>query len=148
MYGFLLCFASTCVATVYHYLFGWVAPYDMPSLPKLLGVPGGVALLIGSLGLLVLNWKRHPQHGDSAQKPMDRGFIVLLVLTSASGLALWLGRSTPALPPLLAVHLGAVMALFATLPYGKFVHGVFRGAALVRHAVEKRQPKPIGLGAD
>ena len=27
---------------------------------------------------------------------------------------------------LLAVHLGAVMALFVTLPYGKFVHAVYR----------------------
>ena len=40
------------------------------------------------------------------------------------------------------------MALFATLPYGKFAHGVFRSAALLRYAVEKRQPNPIGLGAD
>jgi hypothetical protein len=28
---------------------------------------------------------------------------------------------------LLALHLGVVMALFLTLPYGKFAHGVFRG---------------------
>ena len=31
---------------------------------------------------------------------------------------------------MLAVHLGAVMALFVTLPYGKFVHGLYRLAAL------------------
>jgi citrate/tricarballylate utilization protein len=49
---------------------------------------------------------------------------------------------------LLCAHLGAVMALFATLPYGKFAHGVFRTAALLRHAVEKRLPNPVGLGAD
>jgi len=79
---------------------------------------------------------------------MDLGFIALLFLTSASGLALWLARATPALPLLLCLHLGAVMALFATLPYGKFAHGVFRTASLLRHAVEKRQPNPIGLGAD
>ena len=48
----------------------------------------------------------------------------------------------------LPLALGAVMALFATLPYGKFAHGVFRTASLLRHAVEKRQPNPIGLGAD
>ncbi|MGE8321303.1 MAG: tricarballylate utilization protein TcuB, partial [Comamonas sp.] len=49
---------------------------------------------------------------------------------------------------LLCLHLGAVIALFATLPYGKFAHGVFRTAALLRHNTEKRQPSPIGLGAD
>ncbi|MDM0116013.1 tricarballylate utilization 4Fe-4S protein TcuB [Variovorax sp. J22R133] len=145
-YGFLLCVAATGVATLYHYVFGWVAPYELPSLPKLLGVVGGVGLMIGTAGLWGLNRRRHPLHGDAAQKPMDLGFIALLFLTSASGLALWLGRGTPALAVLLCVHLGAVMALFATLPYGKFAHGIFRSAALLRHAIEKRQPSPIGLG--
>ena len=147
-YGFILCFAATSVATLYHYAFGWVAPYALPSLPKLLGVVGGISLMVGTAGLWRLNRKRHPLHGDLKQKPMDLGFIALLFLTSASGLALWLGRGTPALALLLCVHLGAVMALFATLPYGKFGHGIFRSAALLRHAVEKRLPNPIGLGAD
>ena len=147
-YGFLLCFAATSVATLYHYVFGWVAPYELPSLPKLLGAVGGLSLMVGTAGLWHLNRSRHPQHGDAKQKPMDLGFIALLFLTSASGLALWVGRGSAALPLLLCLHLGAVMALFATLPYGKFAHGVFRTAALLRHAVEKRQPNPIGLGAD
>ena len=147
-YGFLLCFAATSVATLYHYLLGWTAPYDLPSLPKLLGAIGGVTLLVGTAGLWRLHRRRDRQHGDTAQKPMDLGFIALLFLTSASGLALWLARGTPALALLLCLHLGAVMALFATLPYGKFAHAVFRAAALLRYAVEKRQPNPIGLGAD
>jgi citrate/tricarballylate utilization protein len=147
-YGFLLCFAATSVATIYHYAFGWTAPYELPSLPKLLGVVGGVSLMIGTAGLWQLNRRRHPLHGDAAQRPMDLGFIALLFLTSASGLALWLGRGTPALAALLCLHLGAVMALFATLPYGKFGHGIFRSAALLRHAIEKRQPNTIGLAAD
>lgn len=147
-YGFALCFAATSVATLYHYLLGWVAPYDLPSLPKLLGAVGGVSLAAGTAGLWRLNRRRDPQHGDAAQKPMDLAFIALLFLTSTSGLALWLARGTPALALLLCLHLGAVMALFATMPYGKFAHGIYRTAALLRHAVEKRQPSPIGLGAD
>jgi citrate/tricarballylate utilization protein len=147
-YGFLLCFAATSVATLYHYVFGWTAPYDLPSLPKLLGAVGGVSLCIGTAGLGWLRRRRHPQQGDAAQKPMDLGFIALLFLTGASGLALWLGRGTPALALLLCLHLGAVLALFVTLPYGKFAHGVYRSASLLRHAVEKRQPNPVGLGAD
>ncbi len=147
-YGFGLCFAATGVATLLHYLGGQPAPYDLPSLPKLLGVPGGVSLLLGSLGLGWLRWRRHPLHGDAAQRPMDMAFITLLVLTSASGLALWLARAQPAMPLLLCLHLGAVMALFLTLPYGKFAHGIYRVAALLRHNVERRLPNPIGLGAD
>ena len=147
-YGFLLCFAATCVATLYHYLLGQVAPYALPSLPKLLGVSGGVGLLVGTVGLFWLNLQRHPRHGDAAQKPMDLGFIALLFLTSLSGMLLWLGRGTGALPALLALHLGAVMALFATLPYGKFAHGVFRCAALLRCALERRQPNRLQLGPE
>ena len=147
-YGFLLCFAATSLATVYHYVFGWAAPYDLPSVPKLLGAVGGVMLMLGTAGLWHLNRTRHALHGDAQQKPMDLGFIALLFLVSSSGLALWLARSTPALALLLCLHLGAVMALFATLPYGKFAHGVFRTASLLRHAIEKRQPNPIGLSAD
>ena len=147
-YGFMLCFAATSLATVYHYVFGWAAPYDLPSVPKLLGAVGGVMLMLGTAGLWHLNRTRHALHGDAQQKPMDLGFIALLFLVSSSGLALWLARGTPALALLLCLHLGAVMALFATLPYGKFAHGVFRTASLLRHAVEKRQPNPIGLGAD
>ena len=147
-YGFMLCFAATSLATVYHYAFGWHAPYDLPSLPKVLGVVGGVSLLLGTAGLFRLKLQRHPLHGDTTQKPMDYGFIALLFLTSATGLMLWLARGTPALALLLALHLGVVMALFATLPYGKFAHGIFRTASLLRYAVEKRQPGTLALGDD
>jgi citrate/tricarballylate utilization protein len=139
-YGFMLCFASTCVATLYHYVLKLEAPYALSSLPVVLGSVGGLGLLGGPAGLLWLNLKRHPQHGDVAQKPMDRGFIALLLLTSASGLALLILRDTSMMALLLAVHLGIVMALFLTLPYGKFAHGIYRSAALLKWAVEKRQP--------
>lgn len=145
-YGFMLCFAATSLGTVYHYVFGWVAPYDWPSLPKVLGAVGGLMLLWGTAGLFVLKWRRHPLHGDTAQAPMDYGFIALLFLTSLTGLLLWWLRGTDALALMLAVHLGVVMAFFATLPYGKFAHGVFRSASLLRYAVERRQPNPIGMG--
>lgn len=140
-YGFLSCFAATIVATGYHYLLGLPAPYALNSLPVLLGSVGGIGLLIGPAGLLWLNLQRNPQHGDVQQRPMDRGFIALLLLTSASGLLLPLARDSHALGSLLAVHLGVVMALFLTLPYGKFAHGIFRSAALLKWAIEKRQRK-------
>jgi citrate/tricarballylate utilization protein len=40
--------------------------------------------------------------------------------------------------PLLALHLGVVFSLFITMPYGKFVHGIYRYVALVRYARERR----------
>ncbi len=147
-YGFMLCFAATSVATVYHYVFGWQAPYDLPSLPKLLGAVGGVMLCAGTLGLFRLKLSRHPLHGDPAQKSMDYGFIALLFLSSATGLLLWGLRGHAWMPWALSIHLGCVMALFATLPYNKFAHGIYRSAALLRFAVEKRQPNRLGLGGD
>jgi citrate/tricarballylate utilization protein len=47
-------------------------------------------------------------------------------------------RDTAAMGALLALHLGVVFALFITLPYGKFVHGLYRYLALVRYAAERR----------
>ncbi|WP_175776153.1 tricarballylate utilization 4Fe-4S protein TcuB [Burkholderia anthina] len=147
-YGFMLCFASTSVATLYHYLFGWHAPYGFTSLPKLFGISGGISLVFGTTGLFVLNLRRHPLQQDAAQRPMDRGFIALLFLTAASGLGLMLSRGTPALPTALCIHLGCVIALFATLPYGKFAHGVFRSAALLKWSIERRRPSELQLKED
>lgn len=140
-YGFMLCFASTSVATLYHYLLGWQAPYPVTSLPVLLGTAGGIGLLIGPAGLLWLNIRRHPLHGDVRQRPMDRGFITLLFLISLTGLLLLVYRDSGAMAFWLAVHLGAVMALFLTMPYGKFAHGVYRCAALLKSAIDKRRPR-------
>ena len=142
-YGFLLCFAATSVATVYHYVFNQPAPYSYTSLPKILGVVGGVGLVIGPVGLFWLNLRRDPEHGDAALAPMDRGFIALLFLVSISGLALMLARGTTLMPLLLAIHLGSVMAFFATMPYSKFAHGIYRCAALLKYAIERRQPRNL-----
>ena len=147
-YGFMLCFAATSVATLYHYAFAWPAPYALTSFPVLLGTVGGLGLLIGPVGLFWLNLRRHPMHGDVAQKPMDLAFIALLFFTSLTGLALLIWRDSGAMGLLLAIHLGVVMALFATLPYGKFAHGVYRSAALLKNAIEQRQPSGLKMGSE
>ena len=147
-YGFMLCFAATSVATIYHYVFGWEAPYGYTSLPVILGTVGGIGLLIGPVGLFYLNKKRSPLHGDKAQQPMDRGFIALLFWTSLTGLALLVWRDTSAMALLLAIHLGVVMALFLTMPYGKFAHGFYRCAALLKNSIEKRMPNKVSAGSE
>ncbi|MEN5028559.1 tricarballylate utilization 4Fe-4S protein TcuB [Pseudomonas sp. Ps21-P2] len=147
-YGFMLCFAATGTATLYHYLLDWSAPYPIFSLPVMLGVVGGIGLLVGPAGLLWMNLRRNPDQGDEKQKPMDRGFIALLLLVSGSGLALLALRESSALGLLLAIHLGLVMAFFLTMPYSKFAHGILRSAALLKYSIEKRQPNPINAGSD
>jgi citrate/tricarballylate utilization protein len=137
-YGFLLCFAATCIATLYHYLLAREAPYAWWDLPVVLGTLGGIGLLIGPLGLLAAKWTRDPVLTDPSRTGMDAAFILMLFLTSLTGLALLLLRETSAMGPLLALHLGVVFALFITMPYGKFVHGIYRFAALVRYARERK----------
>lgn len=143
-YGFLLCFAATTVGTIYHYVFGWVAPYGYLSLPSLLGTIGGIGLVFGPAGLLVL--KRRAAGvpaGTAATRKLDEGLLVLLFLVALTGLLLTALRGSDLLGVFLLVHLGTVMGLFLAMPYGKFVHGFYRIAALVGFALEQRRGRQI-----
>lgn len=138
-YGFALCFASTTSGTVAHYGFDWPAPYPWWSPTVLLGTVGGLALVAGAAGLLVERKKKDPALLPRGADAMGLAFTWMLLLSGATGLVLLVFRATPAMGVLLAVHLGVVFALFLSLPYGKFVHGIYRAAALVRHAHEQRR---------
>jgi citrate/tricarballylate utilization protein len=121
---------------MYHSFFGWRAPYGYFSVPVLLGAAGGVGLLIGPVGLYGLKRRRDPAIADSKQDGMDIGFVILLFLTSITGLLLLAMRETSAMGLLLRVHLGIVIGLCLTLPYGKYVHSIYRLAALIRSSLE------------
>jgi citrate/tricarballylate utilization protein len=136
-YGFVLDLASTTVAAIYDHIFHWDAPYPLWSVPVVLGTAGGVGLLVGAGGLLWLKGRSDQEPTNRKSLGMDVGFLVLLFLTSLTGLLLLALRDTPAMGTLLAVHLGVVFGLFLTLPYGKFVHAVYRYAALVRFSLEQ-----------
>ena len=139
MWGFLLCFAATCAGTFYDYILGWIAPYSWFSLPVALGTAGGVALAIGTFGPFVVKIRADQEPTAMSRLGMDYGFLALLFWTSATGLALLFFRHTGAMGFLLAIHLGFVLALFVTLPYGKFVHAIYRLLALIRHREDARR---------
>lgn len=142
-YGFLLCFAATSVATIYHHLLDWPAPYPFFSLPVLLGTVGGFGMIAGSGGLFWL--KLSGDHAPQSPRLLgaDAGLLFLLLMVAVSGLLLLGLRATGAMGVALAVHLGFVLALFLVLPYSKFVHAQYRFAALLRHAIERPDAAPV-----
>ncbi|WP_228384640.1 tricarballylate utilization 4Fe-4S protein TcuB [Rhodocyclus gracilis] len=137
-YGFLLCLASTASGAFQHHFLGQPAPYPVLSAPVLLGSLGGVAMLAGIAGLT--RRKRHadPAPTASETEPANRLLLATLAAIAASGLALLALRDTPAMGMSLALHLGSVLGLALSMPFGKFVHGAYRGAALLRQAREDR----------
>ncbi len=138
LYGFLLCFASTSAGTVLHYGFGQEAPYGLFSLPKLFGVPGGLLLCAGTAGLAWLKLKADRALGAQRAWNGEMAFVLLLFFVGASGLVLYAATGTSAVPALLALHLGAVLAFFLLTPYSKMAHGFYRLAALAKDAAEAR----------
>ncbi|MBX2806307.1 MAG: tricarballylate utilization 4Fe-4S protein TcuB [Hyphomicrobiales bacterium] len=136
--GFLLCFAATSVATVMHYALNWPAPYSWWSPPKLLGAPGGVLLTVGCVWMVRLKYQADRDLGDARAWSGDTAFIALLGFVGLSGLLLYWAGATALMAPLLAIHLGAVLAFFLLTPFTKMAHGFYRFAALVKDAQRKR----------
>jgi citrate/tricarballylate utilization protein len=144
-YGFVLCFASTCAAAFYEHVLGRIAPYPLLSLPVLLGIAGGLAMLVGIAGLIQIKVAADPAPASRLLLDIDYSFLVLLFLAAATGLLLLAMRGADAMPLLLALHLGVIVALFLILPYSKFVHAGYRAAALLRAAAER--PRRVQRGA-
>lgn len=134
MYGFLLCFAATSAGTVMHYVFNMPAPYPLFSLPKVLGLSGGLLLTFGCGGMVMLKRKADRALGDPKAWGGEIGFILLLGFVGLSGLVLYALGATALMPMMLALHLGAVLTFFLLTPFTKMAHGFYRLAALVRDA--------------
>ncbi len=132
--GFLLCLASTSVATLMHYALDWPAPYAWYTAPKLLGITGGVMLSVGTAWLGWLKVQADTALGDANAWGGDMAFVLLLCAVAVTGLALYALGNTALLSPLLAIHLGTVLAFFLAMPYSKMVHAFFRIAAQLRES--------------
>lgn len=141
LYGFLLCFASTSVATLMHYALNMPAPYGLFSFPKLFGISGGIMLTIGTLMMAHLKTKADPKLGAVSVWGGEMAFILLLGFVGFSGIVLYVLGSTSIMPLILAIHLGAVLSFFLLTPYTKMAHGFYRLTALIKDEQRKRSQR-------
>lgn len=137
-YGFLAAFAATVLAAIYQDFFGILPPFPIVSAPVLVGIAGGIGLIVGATGLLYLKLQADRVPSVRRMTVLDYAFLVLLDLVAITGMILLILRHSSLMAPLLAVHLGSVLGLFLTAPYGKFVHFVYRAAALVQNQLEQQ----------
>jgi citrate/tricarballylate utilization protein len=140
-WGFLSDLASTCAAAIYQDVLHRQPPYQLSSLPVVLGSLGGVALIIGTAGLIYLKMRSDPAPAAKRTYGMDYAFLVTLGLAALSGMLTLIVRTTQFLGSLLILHLALVAALFLTAPYGKFVHALYRSLALIKYYVEQERKR-------
>jgi len=143
-WGFLSDCISTTLAFLYQDFRHIPPPYAFTSLPVIFGTCGGVALVVGVVGLIYFKIRSdHEQAADKAYG-LDYAFLVFLGLAAFTGLLTLVLRSTAAMGTVLILHLGTVAGLFITAPYGKFVHFVYRVSALIRFQIEAQGGKVLG----
>lgn len=126
--GFLLACASTIA----------VRFSASVSLATWLGVVGGSGMTIGGAGLLLAKAFSDARPRAQHLLGFEYAFVLLVVLVAGSGLALHAFLASPVLRYLLPIHLGIVLTVFFVWPYSKFVHGIYRGLALLRSAMEEK----------
>lgn len=139
-WGFASDFVSTTLAFVYQDIFHILPPYSLTSAPVIFGSVGGVALIIGTGGLIYFKLRSDREPAAPAASGMDYVFLVTLGLTALTGMLTLILRGTAAMGSILVLHLACIAALFISAPYGKFVHAVYRTLALIRYETEQAQP--------
>ena len=140
-WGLLSDFVATTLAFIYQDFFHRLPPYPLTSAPVIFGSVGGVALIVGTGGLIWFKLRSDREPEGAGASGMDYVFLVTLGLTALTGMLTLIFRATPAMGSMLILHLALIAALFVTAPYGKFVHFVYRSLALIRYEIEQRQPR-------
>ena len=93
-------------------------------------------MVAGTTALIRLKQSSDPRPSSLGMIAKDYGFLASLNLVAITGFLLLALRESALVGTALAVHLGALVVLFLTMPYGKFVHFAYRYLALVQNRVE------------
>ncbi len=139
-WGVLSDFVSTTLAFIYQDFFHILPPYALASAPVIFGAIGGVALILGTGGLIYFKLQSDRAPAEATATGMDYVFLITLGLSALTGILTLVFRETSAMGSILVLHLASIAALFLSAPYGKFVHAVYRTLAVIRYEIEQSQP--------
>lgn len=131
-FGFLALFATTNLVMMYHYLFDRQTPLALLDPVKILGNAGAVASFIGVTWVTLRRMFSGKETGNATW--YDWSFILALYLVILSGICAELARlaQVPHIAyPVYFAHLTLVFYLLAYMPFSKFAHMLYRGAAMV-----------------
>lgn len=138
-YGFLSAIVSTILAGIYQDYFHILPPYAIETPPVLFGIAGGALMVAGTSILLYYKAISDKEPSFKKMLSLDTAFLITLDITSITGFLVLLLRSSSAMGSMFLLHLGLVLTLFLTAPYGKFAHAFYRFASLVKNRVEELQ---------
>jgi len=138
IFGFFGAAATAGLALIYMLI--WMGQHPGEEFPgialsnpiKWLGVGSGLAMVIGSLAMIM----RRLQNTDDvgADGYADKLFLWMILCVAATGMLTWLLRlaAIPAIAyPVYFIHLTVVFFLLWYMPFSKFAHMIYRGLALV-----------------
>lgn len=146
VWGFASALLSTTLAAIWQDILHQTPPYPPWSAPVLFGILGGVGLIVGTTGLIFLKLQTTSDPATTTMRSMDFAFLVTLDAASISGMLTLILRDSALLGVSLDIHIACLFALYATAPYGKFVHSVYRFAAILLDVVERRRsPEPLPI---
>jgi citrate/tricarballylate utilization protein len=136
-FGFSFAILATVLAAVSQDVLGMLPPYGILTLPVFFGILGGVLMVMGTSILLYFKATSKKEPSARNMLSLDNAFLITLDLVAITGFLTLVLRDNSLLGIIFVLHLGIVLALFLTAPYGKFVHFVYRFAALEKDRLEQ-----------
>ncbi len=143
VWGFVGAAVTSGLLIVALYGFHMELPLPLTHPFKILGNLSAVALLVGTAILVVERLKDPDRVGRTTA--FDTFFLVVVALVVLTGTLVEVARLTlPAAVglPMYVVHLSLVLTLFATFPYSKFAHMLYRTLALAHERMTRENDQP------
>jgi citrate/tricarballylate utilization protein len=143
-YGFGLTFIATISAAIAENVLGQEPPYSYASVPVITGLAGGVAMVLGCVGLLDAKRRSAPELTTPTMRAADQAMLWCLLVLAATGILVLALRDSPLFSTVLIVHLGAVLTAIALAPYTKFMHWIYRLLAMYRDNRDVNASREVG----